>query len=148
MFGRGRAREREGVGDRGAIQYVVRVKADRDDRGETLPILRKIRRATTCVREDRDGENPASMSGLTSLAGGAPCSGETDSYETLSFSGKCSVRKFLAKLDNCATYNRRSDQKKLHNLTNALEDPAAQILWDFQSDGAMSYQDPDGGLRK
>ena len=58
-----------------------------------------------------------------------------------SFSGKGSVRTFLAKFDNCARYNRWLDRKKLHYLTNALEDPAVQVLWDLQSDGPMSYRE-------
>ena len=33
------------------------------------------------------------------------------------------------------------DREKLHYLTNALEDPAAKVLWDLQSDGAMSYRE-------
>ena len=58
-----------------------------------------------------------------------------------SFSGKGSVQTFLAKFDNCARYNRWMDREKLHYLTNALEDPAAQVLWDLQSDGAISYRE-------
>ena len=57
------------------------------------------------------------------------------------FSGKGSVRTFLAKFDNCRRYNRWSDREKLHYFTNALEDPAAQVLWDLQSEGAVSYRD-------
>ena len=57
------------------------------------------------------------------------------------FSGKGSVRTILAKFDNCARYNRWSNQEKLHYLTDALEDPAAQVLWDLQSKGAVSYRD-------
>ena len=57
------------------------------------------------------------------------------------FSGKGSVRTFLAKFDKCARYNRWMDREKLHYLTNALEDPATQVLWDLQSDGAMSYRE-------
>ena len=55
-----------------------------------------------------------------------------------SFSGKGSVRTFLAKFDNCARW---LDREKLHYLTNALEDPVAQVLWDLQSDRAMSYRE-------
>ena len=58
-----------------------------------------------------------------------------------SFSGKGSVRTFLAKFDNCVRYNRWLDREKLHYLTNALEDPAAQVLRDLQSDEAMSYRE-------
>ena len=57
------------------------------------------------------------------------------------FSGNGSVRTFLAIFDNCAKCNRWSDREKLHYLTNALEDPAAQVLWDLQSEGAVSYLD-------
>ena len=58
-----------------------------------------------------------------------------------SFSGKGSVRTFLAKFDNCARYNGWLDREKLHYLNNALEDPAKQVLRDLQSDGAMSYRE-------
>ena len=58
-----------------------------------------------------------------------------------SFSGKGSVRTFLTKFNNCVRYNRWMDREKLHYLTNALKDPAAQVLWDLQSDGAMSYRE-------
>ena len=58
-----------------------------------------------------------------------------------SFSGEGSVRTFLAKFDSCARYNRWLDRNKLHYLTDALEDPAAQVLWDVKSDGAMSYRE-------
>ena len=57
------------------------------------------------------------------------------------FNGMGSVRTFLAKFDNCARYNRCSDREKLHYLTNALEDPATQVLWDLQPKGAVSYRD-------
>ena len=58
-----------------------------------------------------------------------------------SFSGKGSVRTFLAKFDNCARYKRWMDPEKLHYFTNAVEDPAAQVLCDLQSDGTMSYRE-------
>ena len=58
-----------------------------------------------------------------------------------SYGGKGSVRMFLAKFDNCSRYNRWSDREKLDYLTNAMEDPAAQVLWYLQSDGAVSYRD-------
>ena len=50
------------------------------------------------------------------------------------FSGNGSVRTFLTKLDNYTRYNRWSDREK-------LEDPAAQVLWDLQSEGAVSHRD-------
>ena len=56
-----------------------------------------------------------------------------------SFSGKGSVFTFLAKFDNCATYNGWSNRERLHYLTNSLEEPAAQVLWDLQSRGEWSY---------
>ena len=37
-------------------------------------------------------------------------------------------------------YNRWFDREKLPYLTIALKDPAAQVLWDLQSDGAVSYR--------
>ena len=58
-----------------------------------------------------------------------------------SFSGKDSVRTFLAKFDICASYNGWSGRENVHYLTNALDDPAAQVLWDWQSEGAVSYRD-------
>ena len=58
-----------------------------------------------------------------------------------SFSGKGSVRTLLAKFNNCARYNRWSDREMLHYLTNALGDPAAQVLLDMQSEGAVPYRD-------
>ena len=68
-----------------------------------------------------------------------------------SFIGKESVRTFLAKFDNCARYNRWLDREKLHYLINAFEDPGAQVLWNLQSDGAMSYRELSylgAGIRK
>ena len=41
--------------------------------------------------------------------------------------------------DNCAEFNRWSDREKFHCL-NALDFPAAQILWDLQSSGVVSYR--------
>ena len=55
-----------------------------------------------------------------------------------SFSGKGSVFTFLAKFDNCDTYNGWSNRERLHLLTNSLEDLAAQVLWDLQSRGEWS----------
>ena len=57
------------------------------------------------------------------------------------FSGKGSFLTFLAKFDNCTRYNEWSNREKLHYLTNALEDPAAQILWDLQAVGEVSYKE-------
>ena len=57
-----------------------------------------------------------------------------------SFNGKGSVMTFLAKFDNCGKYNGWSEKEKFHYLTNPLEDPAAQVLWDLQSHGAVSYK--------
>ena len=57
------------------------------------------------------------------------------------FSGKGSVLTFLAKFDNFTRYHERSNREKLHYLTNALEDPAAQILWDLQAVGKVSYKE-------
>ena len=31
--------------------------------------------------------------------------------------------------------------REVHYLTNALEDPAVQVSWDLQSEGAVSYRD-------
>lgn len=57
-----------------------------------------------------------------------------------SFNEKGSVMIFLAKFDNCGEYSGWSEKEKFHCLTNALEDPAAQVLWDLQSHGAVSYK--------
>ena len=59
--------------------------------------------------------------------------------EPPSFSGKGSVFTFLAKFDNCATYNGWSNRERLHYLTNSLEDLTAQVLWDLQSRSEWSY---------
>ena len=45
-----------------------------------------------------------------------------------SFGGKCSVRTFLAKFDNCALHNGWTANEKRHYLTNCLEDPVGQIV--------------------
>ena len=50
-----------------------------------------------------------------------------------SLDGRGSVWIFLAKFDNCALHNRWTESEQLHYLTNCLEDPAAQILWDLRS---------------
>ena len=57
-----------------------------------------------------------------------------------SFNGKRSAMTFLAKFDNCGKYNGWSEIEKFHYLKNALEDPAAQVLWDLQSHDAVSYK--------
>ena len=54
-----------------------------------------------------------------------------------SFNGKGSVMTFLAKFDNFGEYNGWFEKEKFHYLTNALEDPVAQILWDLQSPGIV-----------
>ena len=56
------------------------------------------------------------------------------------FRGKGSVMTFLAKFDNYGEYNGWSEKHKFYYLTNAVEDPAAQVLWDLQSGGAVSYK--------
>ena len=56
-----------------------------------------------------------------------------------SFNGQSSVLTFLAKFDNCGEYNGWKEKEKLHYLINALEDSAAQVLWDLQSGGVVSH---------
>ena len=57
-----------------------------------------------------------------------------------SFNGKGPVLTFLAMFENCGQYNGWTEKDILHYLTNALEDPAAQVLWDLQSGGAVTYK--------
>ena len=75
------------------------------------------------------------LSGINGLISRWPEDGRAEMKRMVmkpsSFSGKGSVRTFLAKFDNCARYNRWMDREKLHYLTKALEDPAAHVLWDL-----------------
>ena len=57
-----------------------------------------------------------------------------------SFNGKGPVLTFLAKFDNCGEYKGWTEKERLHYLTNALENPAVQVLWDLQSGGAVTYK--------
>ena len=60
----------------------------------------------------------------------------------LNFNGKGSMLTLLAMFDNCGKYNgwteSEREREKFHYLTKALENPAAQVLWDLQSGGTMS----------
>ena len=80
--------KREAAGEHGDDSDVNTVKADRNDCGETLPILRAMRWSTNGIREEKSGETLASISGLIPRAGGEPCSSEADGYGASRFQRK------------------------------------------------------------